>query len=597
MGVRQAFYRQPKALISFGLYLILAAALSFTQAQTPVPDDPKAKELLELGKKYLRTGNPEEAATTLEQVDKTKFNTRSTASIYLSGIAWLEAGNKDKAMAKFNRILNYYPESRYVNEARYHKAILLMQDTSTREYGLKMMMDASDNSKDRTLQGLAKDAISKFLYQEADIAFLDYYLKVVRESYKNLVAEALAFHYIESKQFGEIAKVVNRVDSTGKRVSPRLKAMKDKCAGLANQEVPRAQSLSIAVLMPFFANERDSANPVSSRSLVSTEFLEGMQMAVQNRKVPYPIDLELVAFDVRRDSGLTRKILNQEFTKAPVDVIVGSYYNNESRVIAEWCEQNKVLHIVPYSPETYLAKDKKYVYLASPALSTHAKKMADYAVQLQGYKKIAVFTSDERITKLLAEEFMAKATALKAEVLVKKYSVNPEKAQTQIPDLVRQLSGQNFDAVYIPDGNEEVAGMILSNLKLNRLQLAILGSPEFRNFRAIDKELIDNFLILFSDAVYEMNNPEVSEILIRTYAEEYNQRLTLNVMRGYDLMNWVLDMASKSENKPDQKQTWLRGADTYRGINQNFHFGNHPDNQGVFILRIEGRTIGKAHEY
>jgi ABC-type branched-subunit amino acid transport system substrate-binding protein len=577
--------------------LLCLHLLQTVYAQTPIPDDPKAKELLDLGKKYLRTGNAEEAALTLEQVDKTKFNTRTTAAIFLSGIAWLETGNKDKALSKFNRILNYYSESRYVNEARYHKALLLMNGLDTREFGLKMMMDASDQSKDRTLQGLAKDAISKYLYYEADIPFLVYYLKVVRESYKNLVAEALAWQYLQAKQFAEIMPLLNKVDSTGKRLSPRLKAIQEKCAGLKNQEIPTAQKLSIAILMPFFANEQDSANPVSSRSLVSTEFLEGMQMAVQNQKMPFPLELELVAFDVRRDSALTRKILNQEFAKNPVDVIVGSYFNNESRVIADWCEQNKIVHIVPYSPETYLGKDKKYVHLASPSLNTHARKLADYAVNLQGYKKIAVFSSDERITKLLAEEFVAKATALKAETLVKKYSINGDKAQTQIPDLVKQLSGQNFDAVYIPDGNEEIAGMILSNLKLNRLQMAILGSPEFRNFRAIDKELMDNFLILFSDAVYEMNKPEESEVLVRAYAEEYNQRLTLNVMRGYDLMNWLMQLATQADTKSDTKESWIKKKEPFRGINQNFRFENYPDNQAVFILRMEGRTIGKAHEY
>ena len=127
--------------------------------------------------------------------------------------------------------------------------------------------------------------------------------------------------------------------------------------------------------------------------------------------------------------------------------------------------------------------------------------------------------------------------------------------------------------------------------------MAILGSPEFRNFRAIDKELMDNFLILFSDAVYEMNKPEESEVLVRAYAEEYNQRLTLNVMRGYDLMNWLMQLATQADTKSDTKESWIKKKEPFRGINQNFRFENYPDNQAVFILRMEGRTIGKAHEY
>ncbi len=577
--------------------LLLILSMQGVRAQVPVPEDAKARDLFEMGKKYLKTGNPEDAALTLEQIDKTKFNTVSTASIYLSGIAWLESGNTDKALSKFNRILNYYPESRYANDARYHKALLLLKNPETKEYGLKMMMDASDQSKDKTFQGQAKDAISKFLYEEADITFLNYYLKVVRESYKNIVAEALAWHYIQKKQFAEVQGVYNRVDSTGKRVSPRLKSMRDKCVGLTNQEAPRSMKLSIALMMPFFASERDSANPVSSRSLVSVEFLEGMQMALNERVLPFPLELEFSTWDVRRDSNLTRKILAKEFEKDPVDILVGSYYNNESRVLAEWCEQKKVLHIVPYSPEKNLTQGKKFVYLASPSLPTHAQKMADYAVTMQGYKKIAVFSSDERITKLLAEQFSAKATALKAQLIEKKYSVNSEKAQTQIPDLVKQLAGQQIDAIYIPDGNEEIAGMILTNLKLNKIQTAILGSPEFRNFRAIDKELMDDYLILFSDAVFEMHQSELSDALVRKYAEEYNQRLTLNVVRGYDLMNYLITMASHPENKPEQKDTWLKSKVIYNGVNQRFQFGQQQDNQSLFILRIEGRTIGKAHEY
>jgi len=579
----------------FGISLWLCQVM-YVQAQ-PVQEDPKARELLELGKRYLKTHNYLDAVASFEAVDKTRFNTVSTAAIYLSGIAWLEEGNKEKALSKFNRILNYYPESKYTQEARYHKSLILLQDLSTREYGLKMLMDVIDNSRDKHLQQQGKDAIYQFLFYETDIRFLDYYLKVVRESYKSVTAEALCWQYIQIREFEKVVEVVNRVDSTGKRLSPRLKLIKETCTGLKSPEVIQNSKLQVNVMMPFFASDQDSGLIVSSRSLISLEFLEGMKMAADIQKAPYPLEVEIMAWDIKRDSNFTRKILEKEFTRDNTDIIIGSYFNNESRVISDWCERNEVLHLVPYSPEKYLVDNRKHVFLASPALHTHASRMADYAVRVKQYKNIAVFTDEERFAKTLTEEFVKSAEHLKAQVTVKKYANHNDKALTQIPDLVKQLAQSGVEAVYIPTGDEEIASLILNHLKLNRMQPLVMGSPEFRNFRAIDKELMDQFQIVFSDAVFEMNMPRETESLIRRYAEEYGQRLTPNVVRGYDLMNWLLYMHTHPERKEGNFSKWVRTSDKWMGMNQNFYFKNHQDNQSLFILGFEGRTFGKVYEY
>ena len=580
-----------KSFLSIVLVCLLSKGIF---AQT-IPVDTRAKELLELGKRYLKTHNYLEAVETFEQIDKTKFNTVSTAAIFLSGIAWLEAGNRDKALAKFNRILNYYPDSKYTLEAKYHKGLLLLQDLTTREYGLKMIMDVVDQSKDRVFIEQGKQAISQFLYYQSDTSFLNYYLKVVRESYKPIVAEALCLQYMQLRQFEAVTATVNRVDSTGKRLTPRLKLIKEACQGLKSLNPPRAKALRVAVLMPFHASDQDSDMVVSSKSLISLEFLEGMKMAAEEYRSHHPLQLELLAFDVRRDSLLAKRILKDELDKQDIDVIVGSYYNNESRVIADWAERNNVSHIVPFSPESYLTQNKNVVYLASPSLKTHAEKMADYAVNFQGYTKLVVFTSDDRFTNLLSDAFVKKAEANKATVIIKKYSNNPDKAQTQIPELVKQIAALGAEAVYIPSSDEEMAALIMSHLRFHKVQTTILGSPEFRNFRALDKELLDQFTVLFSDAVFEMNEPEQTEMLLKRYAMEYGQRLSPNVVRGYDMMNFLIQQHSN----PDCNSIadCLKSDKRWKGISQHFLFAKHKDNQALFILRLEGRSVTKVYEY
>lgn len=560
-----------------------------------IPTDPRAKELLELGKRYLKTHNYTEAVETFEQIDKTKFNTVSTAGIFLSGIAWMEAGNREKALAKFTRILNYYPESKYTLEAKYHKGILLLQDLTTREYGLKMLMDVVDQTKDRVLIELGKQAISQYLYYESDVQFLDYYLKVARESYKSIVAEALCLHYMEQRQFEMVVATVNRIDSTDKRLTPRLKLIKDTFKGIKSMDPPKSESLKVALLMPFYASDQDSDMVVSSKSLIALEFLEGMKMAVEDYRAANPLQLDLVAWDVRRDSFLTKRILKEEALDQDFDVVIGSYFNNESRVISDWADTHKITHIVPYSPESYLSDHKQSVFLASPALKTHAVKMADYAVNFQGFKKLVVFTSDDRFTSLMAESFINRAEENKAVVIVKKYVSNPDKAQSQIPDLVKQIAQLGVDAVYIPSSNEEMVSLIISHMRFHKIQATILGSPEFRNFRALDKELLDQFTILFSDAVFEMNDVAQAEAMVRRYAMEYGHRLSLNVIRGYDLMNYLLHFHSQSDCSPIFQ--CIPTVSKWKGISQNYYYSNYKDNQSLFILRLEGRSVSKVYEY
>ncbi|AJF05894.1 hypothetical protein GSUB_04005 [Geoalkalibacter subterraneus] len=98
------------------------------------PEDPRREEVgaliqrcrdhlaaheLYVGRFYLRTGHPKAAAQRLEYLFETypNFFERDEAYFYL-GRAYLELGNRDKAVDAFNTLMKEFPKSEYIPKAQ-----------------------------------------------------------------------------------------------------------------------------------------------------------------------------------------------------------------------------------------------------------------------------------------------------------------------------------------------------------------------------------------------------------------------------------------------------------------------------------------------
>ncbi|MDX2063186.1 MAG: tetratricopeptide repeat protein, partial [Bacteroidia bacterium] len=120
-----------RAGLLIGLMTLIGACkpgLTTTQAQAPaVPRNEVAERFLAQGEAALQVRNYGDAAIAFDNAALQPFNQVTTAALYLSGLAYSYQAEYDRALEKFQQLISQYPESRFVEEANYEKAGILLR--------------------------------------------------------------------------------------------------------------------------------------------------------------------------------------------------------------------------------------------------------------------------------------------------------------------------------------------------------------------------------------------------------------------------------------------------------------------------------------
>lgn len=565
--------------------------ISFSQI---VPEDAKARELFETGRKLLQTKNYEEAAKMFELSLKQKVNTLTSINVYYAGLSYYYAGQSIKARDKFNLLLDKFPQSRYLDEAKYHKGLIFLSDTASIEYGLRQLMELAASTTNKNLSLYCKDAITNYLYFEATDTFLKYYIKVVKPEYKVRTLEAICYRYIEQ---GDCQSVVSRIDAyyeSGAQVNQSLSMIRERCAAKINTTVPSPE-YRVALILPFMAGTLpDSLIDLPAKSLMPLEFFEGFQLGIKDKNTYLKEKLIVKVFDTFRDTGRLKLILDTDLKAFSPDIVIGPIHNAEAKILSDWAEASGIPLIVPYSPENYLIENKKNVFLASPSLSLQAKDIALYAAEQLKPKKIVIFSSENRLNKQFVHQFTKTADEKGLVYIVKTFPSNRESAVAAIPKIISELKGQGFDAYFLPTDDVEIAGMIMGQLKYYGLKGTILGTSDYRYFEIIDKEIIEGFKTTFTDVTHESNDTAAYKKLETAYLEQYDTQLTANVVKGYDIAGWLFSLLKypgEFENLSDK----IRKMPVYHGVFQNIYFNSYQENRSVQILRAWNNMFDRLY--
>ena len=139
-----------------------------------VPVDSVAINMVSLGKKYFHDEEFISAGQTFEFASERPFNQSTTFAVYMAGLSYYKAKEYDLAKMHFNAILKDFSKSRYFLEAKYHKALMLMDtdDNSIRELGLDLMLAVADETKEFSLKKDALQIIRHYLFNVFSEQFL-----------------------------------------------------------------------------------------------------------------------------------------------------------------------------------------------------------------------------------------------------------------------------------------------------------------------------------------------------------------------------------------------------------------------------------------
>jgi ABC-type branched-subunit amino acid transport system substrate-binding protein len=586
MGMKQRVIRYFGTLI---MLLLCTTAQLFGQAGT----DERAQELVSLAKKYYSTKNYLDAATTYDLATQRPGNDLSSFCMYMAGAAYYMAGDKVKADNALSRFMYKFPDSKYIDDARYYRGIILLesQHENDRERGLDEMFKILAGSKNQQIKKDAENAVKHFVCEVYEPSTLELYSKFVDEAYRPWMVEGICLYYDRRGEAYKLVEKIKEYESKGGKMTPVLNGLKGK---YQNGKVNSVDRLNIAVMLSFNLQLADTSRAVPAKSEKALEMLEGMMLAVDSLGKRMNKQLKISVFDTRGDTTLIGKLLDS-LQRFDPDVIIGDIKTGLATAISDWAEKHKVVHLIPRNPVTDLIVNKKYTFLVHPSLRVHGAQMARYLVDQEGKHKFMVFNDRTYFADKFAQGFKNAISNEAGVTVVEK--IVPSKYGELQPKLsaeLRAMKDGGYDAIYAPLANEESAGLLMAKLNYDNMKVEVAGGPDWETFSVIDQELKASYKLKYSSFYYENNDSVAYEGLYRHCLQTYSYRPSMNTVQGYDIMMWLLTV-SKSMNGTNDLADVIRKATSYHGIHQDFYFGDQQDNQKINILQYNNGRLDKIN--
>lgn len=578
-------------LISF-LLLILASPLllpaqsrispqSFQEGPA-LPRDPKAEELVELGKLFMVNRDFDRAARAFDAAINRPEHQLYSLSLYMAGLAHYYRNDDATALQRFNLLIERYALSHYRDEARYHRALIFLRsaDVTTKHLGLNEMFAVSEQASRQDLAWEAGLALRYCLAYLLDSETVVSYFGTAPGYRQAVFTEALCMGYLSRGQTQQAIDLYRRyLDDGGYASAYLLRAFRAYRPG-SDPAVSK-----VALVMPFMTQVETAGNPraVSQRK-IAVEFYEGFRLALEEYAPIARRKLLLRVFDSRRDSATLSRQLIRIDSFAP-DLVVGDAFNDQSLMLSEWSELFGVPQLVPFSPTLSLER-KQSLFMCRPATGTHGQIMGRHADAALRLRKVAVISDGRTSSELLCKGFSESFGAGGARIVPIRVDSVFSKAKSQLLSQLKAAVAQGIDGIYSGSGSESLNGLVLTELRaLSQDSIVVMGGPNWQSFKAIDTDLKERFRVHFSTTNTNANDSAAYALLFTKIAQTYNMAPSEYQITGYDLGRYVaLVLDTYPAGPGDSLEAYLRRAPRWRGIHLDYEFAGSQSNRHVNIV-------------
>lgn len=586
--------------------LLLSGCSLFKQAS--LAPDARTDALIIEGKQAMRQGEYMDAWDAFEIAREREFNRSTTAATYLAGLAAYELAYDDIAEARFGEIIQEFPRSKYVDDARYHLALLHLKKSRTLQTefsALNELLSLAQSARDSRLKSLALDSWREHLFSSADRDLLETYSRTAPSSYQAYVMEALIYRILE--QDGPIVAQtrLKAFEREGGRPTSWLQELLPEEKIAATPTDPRWENpslLRLALVLPFQMNQLAYPNyleEIPATQVRPLEFYEGFSIAVDEFQRTSNKRVYIDVIDSQRDTFRVNRLFSR-LDSLGIQCVVGDIYNTQSRVLSRWAESRKVPQIVPLSPSADLVAGKSHTFLANPIAQTHGKEIAAYAYDRLGLRHMYVFTDGNTSTQALLDGFRREFQTKGGTIDTLLFSpIFKGVAVKQIPDLAKQIPMDALNTgIYLPImGNEEAASLILNILLQQGKELPVLGAPHFRSsYTSISNDIKSSFELIFSTSYLTDPQDEALNRFYQRYVQDYGLPPSEYVVQGYDLGKYVLTQLSRYNPSLGMDfSSYLKIAPAVQTLHLPYKFSSSQSNQAVNlgqftemgILRLE----------
>ena len=308
----------------------------------------------------------------------------------------------------------------------------------------------------------------------------------------------------------------------------------------------------IGLLLPFYLDENDemveNLNALEKKSIYpkskfAIEFYNGFIMAldsISNDSCKFKVHI----YDTKgKDTSRTKSLLLKPEMKK-FDLIVGPLYFNNFKYVVEFAQANKIPVVSPVKQSNKILLGNDYVFKAIPSKSTTIKQICKLVVDSFKTENLLVVEYEKAKEKSLAELYVKTYNhqILGSEDTTIYSSIKTLKINTNIADIVANLSSTKNNVIFVPASNQTFITNLFSHLTtaLNKrnykdYKITLIGLEEWMKYDNIDLEYFQQLNVHYCSAKYINYQDSITNKFIVDYIEKTNTYPSKNTFLGFDI--------------------------------------------------------------
>ena len=380
-------------------------------APSPMPDSVifrvEAERLFDEGMARYRDGRYQAAlGRFLQIVDDFGGSHRATAALIMAAKSNYQLGALTAARRLLGTLLDVYPESLFLDDARYTLALCSYQSGDYEQSALELL-EVLETSLDDTLRGRADGLLFAIARRHFSANQLE--RVVLRAGGTGMRNRLTVVHAEKLWSMGEVERARELLRPIV--AQPSARAGVEQAIALL-QRIERSGVVKIGVVLPLMLQK--------DRSLegeLGQELLDGIRFATDEYNTEAMPKVNLVVRDSELDVGVVARQVSELGAEDDIVAIVGPAFSNEVQASAGIANSFGVPMITPTATADGLAGIGEYIFQANPDLSVRARAMAQVAFERRNARRFAILAPSDTTGKSMAYAFEQEVMLLGGEMV------------------------------------------------------------------------------------------------------------------------------------------------------------------------------------
>jgi len=306
----------------------------------------------------------------------------------------------------------------------------------------------------------------------------------------------------------------------------------------------------MVLALPFLANQVNSYDSeIDNKSLIALNFYEGAKMAFDVLSTE-AVNLEVHVLDTKASETETRS-LTYRYELAQANLIIGTFKNSNTKVVADFAQQSKIPFVSPYYPHNNLVDTNRYFIQLNPSIKTHCEAVMQHVKSSYSPEQIVLVgreTRREQGIMNLYQQAHFKLAGSSSVPPLKVLSISDQTASLENTEIKEYFLKDKKTVFIIASSNESFAYSLLrkidiakknrdeenENIALEDNELVVYGQPRWKDFTKISYDYYEKLnLHISSESFLDPASYEVKSFKQNFY-NNYGTVPTEQAYKGYD---------------------------------------------------------------